>query len=195
MNAGINLTTGSNNIDIGNVGVAGDANMIRIGKQGAQTRTFVAGIFGSTVASGVGVIVNSSGQLGTVLSSERFKEAIKPMEKASEAILALKPVTFRYKKELDPDDAPQFGLVAEQVEKVNPDLVARDEEGKPYTVRYEAVNAMLLNEFLKEHQKVQRLEAAAEKQQKQIEALTATVQKVSDQIALDKPAPQLVTNP
>ena len=102
MNAGINLTTGSNNIDIGNVGVAGDANMIRIGKQGAQTRTFVAGIFGSTVASGVGVIVNSSGQLGTVLSSERFKEAIKPMDKASEAILALNPVTFRYKHELAP---------------------------------------------------------------------------------------------
>ena len=104
--------------------------MIRIGKQGTQTGTFVAGIFGSTVASGVGVIVNSSGQLGTVLSSERFKEAIKPMDKVSEAILSLQPVTFRYKQELDPDGIPQFGLIAEQVEKVNPDLVVRDEDGK-----------------------------------------------------------------
>ena len=83
---------------------------------------------------------------------------IKPMDKASEAILSLKPVTFRYKKELDPEGIPQFGLVAEQVEKVNPDLVARDEQGKPYTVRYEAVNAMLLNEFLKEHRKVEEQE-------------------------------------
>ena len=81
------------------------------------------------------------------------------MDKASEAILALKPVTFRYKKELDPDKIPQFGLIAEEVEKVNPDLVARDEEGKIMSVRYEAVNAMLLNEFLKEHRKVEKLEA------------------------------------
>jgi Chaperone of endosialidase len=99
------------------------------------------------------VIINSSGQLGTVLSSARFKEAIKPMDKASEAILSLQPVTFRYKQELDPEGIPQFGLVAEQVEKVNPDLVARDADGKVNTVRYEAVNAMLLNEFLKEHRK------------------------------------------
>jgi uncharacterized protein (DUF3084 family) len=124
------------------------------------------------------------------------------MDKASEAILALKPVTFRYKQELDPDGVPQFGLVAEEVEKVNPDLVARDEDGKIMTVRYEAVNAMLLNEFLKEHRKVeeqdrrlQTQETAIAKQQKQIEALTATVQKVSDQVALSKPAPQLVANP
>jgi trimeric autotransporter adhesin len=123
------------------------------------------------------------------------------MDKASEAILALEPVTFRYKKDLDPDGIPQFGLVAEQVEKVNPDLVARDADGKVYTVRYEAVNAMLLNEFLKEHRKVeeqdhklQTQETAIAQQQKQIEALTATVQKVSDQIALGKPAPQLVAN-
>src|SRR5438309_8335144 len=163
--------------------------MIRIGKQGTQTGTFVAGIFGSTVASGVGVIVNSSGQLGTVLSSERFKEAIKPMDKVSEAILSLQPVTFRYKQELDPNGVPQFGLVAEQVEKVNPDLVVRGEDGKVMTVRYEAVNAMLLNEFLKEHGQVQLLKATVAQQQEefhsklaqqqqQIEALTATVQKV-----------------
>ena len=113
----------------------------------------------STVASGVGVIVGSNGQLGTVLSSARFKDAIKPMDKASEAILSLQPVTFRYKQELDPDGIPQFGLVAEQVEKVNPDLVVRDADGKVNTVRYEAVNAMLLNEFLKEHQKVEEQQA------------------------------------
>ena len=120
-------------------------------------------------------MVNSSGHLGTVLSSERFKEEIKPMDKASEAILALKPVTFRYKHELDPDGIPQFGLVAEEVEKVNPDLVARDDQGKVYTVRYEAVNAMLLNEFLKEHRKVeeQRLLRRVEQQQKEIAALAA----------------------
>src|SRR5204863_5495705 len=97
--------------------------------------------------------------LGTTTSSVRYKEAIKPMDKASEAILALQPVTFRYKHDLDPDSIPQFGLVAEDVEKVNPDLVARDEQGKPYTVRYDAVNAMLLNEFLKEHREVQEQKA------------------------------------
>ena len=120
------------------------------------------------MASGVGVIVNSSGQLGTVLSSERFKEAIKPMDKVSEAILSLQPVTFRYKQELDPNGIPQFGLIAEQVEKVNPDLVVRGEDGKVTTVRYEAVNAMLLNEFLKEHKKV-------EEQQANIAELKSTV--------------------
>jgi len=131
------------------------------------------------------------------------------MDKASEAILALKPVTFRYKHELDPNDIPQFGLVAEDVEKVNPDLVARDEQGKPYTVRYEAVNAMLLNEFLKEHRIVQHLKSTVAKQeanaakqeatiahqQKQIEALTAGLQKVSAQVEANKPAPQVVNNP
>src|SRR5262249_22428108 len=126
--AGSALTTGSNNIDIGAPGVAGEANAIRIGKSATQTKTFIAGISGKTVANGVGVLINSSGQLGTVQSSASFKDDIKSMDKASEAILALKPVTFRYKKELDPDGVPQFGLVAEQVEKVNPDLVARDEK-------------------------------------------------------------------
>jgi hypothetical protein len=210
--AGHNLTVGSNDIDIGNVGVAGESNSIRIGTVGTQSATFIAGIHGVGV-TGSAVVVNTSGQLGVAPSSARFKEAIIPMDKTSEAILALKPVTFRYKKELDPDGIPQFGLVAEQVAKVNPDLVARDADGKVYTVRYEAVNAMLLNEFLKEHRKVQELKTTAAtqaaaisqqraeflatiaQQQKQIEALTATVQRVSDQIALSKPAPQLVANP
>jgi hypothetical protein len=104
------------------------------------------------------VLIDANGRLGTTTSSARFKDQIQPMDKASEAILALQPVTFRYKHDLDPAGIPQFGLVAEEVEKVNPDLVARDEHGKAYTVRYEAVNAMLLNEFLKEHRKVQDLE-------------------------------------
>jgi hypothetical protein len=193
--AGFNLTTGSNNIDIGNLGVAGESGKIRIGKSSTTTGTFIAGISGKTVASGVGVIINPSGELGTILSSSRFKEAIKPMNKASEAILSLQPVTFRYKEEIDPDGILQFGLVAEEVEKINPDLVVRGEDGKVMTVRYEAVNAMLLNEFLKEHKKVEEQGAMIAQQQKQIEALTATVQKVSDQVALGKPAPQLVANP
>jgi len=116
-------------------------------------------------------------------SSERFKDGIKPMDKTSEVILALKPVTFRYKKEIDPEGVPQFGLVAEDVEKVNRDLVLRDAEGKVYTVRYEAVNAMLLNEFLKEHQMVQELK-------KQVSEITAGLQKVSVQLELNKLAPQ-----
>src|SRR5207249_1485416 len=130
-----------------------------------------------------------------------FKDNIKPMDKASEAILSLEPVTFHYKHELDPVGIPQFGLVAEEVEKVNPALVARDEQGKPYTVRYEAVNAMLLNEFLKEHRKVQQLEANDAEQQREIKALAATVkeqavqiQKVSAQLELTKSAPQTVLN-
>jgi len=108
--AGFNLTTGSNNIDIGNVGVAAESKTIRIGTSGTQTKTFIAGISGATVANGVGVIVATTGKLGTINSSARFKDAIKPMEEASEAILALKPVTFRYKKELDPDGIPRSAL-------------------------------------------------------------------------------------
>jgi hypothetical protein len=199
--AGTNLTTGSNNIDIGNAGVAGESKTIRIGTRQTDRATFIAGISGATVPTGVAVIVDSSGHLGTTTSSARFKDKIKPMDKASEAILALKPVTFHYKHELDPDSIPQFGLVAEEVEKVNPDLVARDDEGKPYSVRYEAVNAMLLNEFLKEHRMVESLEKAMAEQQKENTAMramlkeqAAQIQKVSDQLELSKPAPQIVLN-
>jgi len=190
--AGVNLTTGKDNIYIGNRGAAGKSNTIHIGTNGRQRATFIAGISGATVASGTGVIVDANGHLGTIESSARFKEAIKPMDKASEAILALQPVTFRYKHELDPDSIPQFGLVAEQVERVNPDLVVRDADGKVNAVRYEAVNAMLLNEFLKQHAKVQE-------QQKQIENLTAQlkkqaaqIQKVSARIEVTKSASQVV---
>jgi trimeric autotransporter adhesin len=208
--AGLNRTMGSNNIDIGNKGAAGKSNIIRIGTNGTQKNAYIAGISGVTVAGGVGVIIDADGHLGTVVSSARFKDAIKPMDKASEAILALQPVTFRYKHELDPEGIPQFGLVAEQVEKVNPDLVARDEAGKPYTVRYEAVNAMLLNEFLKAHRKVEeqqatiiQLKSAVAQQQKGMEVLTARldeqdskIQKVTRlrRVELSKPAPRTVVN-
>jgi hypothetical protein len=215
--AGDNLTTGDNNIDIGNKGAAGESNTIRIGtvKFGGivgrgkarpivLTPTFIAGISGVPV-TGSAVHVSSSGQLGVPPSSQRFKDRIKPMDKTSEAILALKPVTFHYKKELDPKGISQFGLVAEEVEKVNPDLVARDAKGEVYTVRYEAVNAMLLNEFLKEHAKVEELkkdfQATIARHQKEIADLAATVkeqaaqiQYVSAQLELSKPAPQVAKN-
>ena len=214
--AGSNLNDGSaNNIYVGNVGpvpIGAESNIIRIGTQTpsvatignppveshpmpAHTTTFIAGISGATVTGSAVYIDTSSGQLGLLSSSERFKNGIEPMGKASEALLSLRPVTFRYKKNIDPKGAPQFGLVAEDVEKVNPDLVVRDAEGKVFTVRYEAVNAMLLNEFLKEHRTVQG-------QQKEIDALKtelkeqkALIQKVSVQIEASKPAPQVVNNP
>ena len=199
VSAGTNLTTGSNNIAIGNYGVAGESNTIRIGQ--AQTRTFIKGISGVAIA-GAAVVVNANGQLGVVPSSADFKHETRPMAEESEAILALKPVSFCYDQDIDEDGLPQFGLVAEDVEKVNPDLVLRDEEGKPYSVRYDAVNAMLLNEFLKEHRTVQELKSNAVKQeatiahqQKQIEAVTAGLQNVSAQLEASKPAPQVVNNP
>jgi hypothetical protein len=209
--AGANLTTGSNNITIGAglLGKTGEANTTRIGKT-TQAATYIGGIYNKNAASGtaVPVLIDSTGKLGTVKSSARYKEAIKPMDKTSEAILKLEPVTFNYKKELDPDGVRQFGLIAEQVEKVDPDLVVRDEDGKVSTVRYEAVNAMLLNEFLKEHRKLQTLQTAAEqqeatitdlklaaaRQEKQIRALTAGLQKVGARIELEKPSPRVTAN-
>jgi hypothetical protein len=192
--AGALLTFGDYNIDIGNEGVAGEGRKIRIGTVGTQTATFIAGIRGATVAGGIGVIVGNNGQLGTVVSSARFKEAIKPMDKVSEAILALEPVTFRYKHELDPDGIPQFGLIAEQVEKVNPDLVARDADGKVNTVRYEAVNAMLLNEFLKAHRRIEEQDKRIDQLTAQLNEQASLIQKVSAQLEVSKPAPQTVLN-
>jgi hypothetical protein len=203
--AAYNLTAGNNNVDIGNVGVAAESNTIRIGSQvpavsadgstqPAHKATFIAGIRGRTTgnANAIPVLIDSAGQLGTTSSSRRFKKEIKPMDQTSEAILGLRPVTFHYKS--DSEGTPQFGLIAEEVAQVNPDLVVRDENGEIYTVRYEAVNAMLLNEFLKEHHQLQDLKAIVAEQQKQIEALTAGLQKVSDQLELSKPAPQIVLN-
>jgi len=199
-NAGINITTGSDNIDVGNSGSAMDGKTIRIGRNGVQDHTFIAGISAVPLAGGASVVVRTDGQLGVAsVSSVRFKEQIKPMNKASEAIFALKPVTFLYKKDIDPQSMPQFGLVAEEVAKVNPDLVTRDDKGALYTVRYDAVNAMLLNEFLKEHSKVEQLEATADQQAKEINELKASlkqqaaqIQKVSAQFEMSKPAPQVV---
>jgi Chaperone of endosialidase len=199
--AGANITTGNNNIDIFSSGETGDDSIIRIGIAGLHTATYIAGISGATASGGVPVFVNSSGQLGTLTSSARFKDEIKPMDQASEAILALKPVTFRYKKEIDPKSIPQFGLVAEDVAKVNPDLVVRDGKGELYTVRYEAVNAMLLNEFLKEHRKNEEQQATIAQLKSGMEALTATVkeqaaqiQKVSAHLEASRSAPQVVNN-
>jgi Chaperone of endosialidase len=179
LSAGMNATTGSNNVYIG-AGMAGVA--------GESNACYIASIFGQTSADGVAVLINSNNKLGTATSSKRFKDEIKPMDKASEALFSLKPVSFRYKKEIDPAGKSQFGLVAEDVEKVNPDLVVRDKKGRPYSVRYEQINAMLLNEFLKEHRKNEEQEATIELQQKQIEALTAGLQKVSAQLATASPS-------
>jgi hypothetical protein len=191
-NAGAFQTTGSENVYIG-------ANMF--GVAGESNACYIKSIFSHTTASGVPVLINSNNKLGTTTSSKRFKEEIKPMDKSSEALFALNPVTFRYKREIDPTAIPQFGLVAEDVERVNPDLVVRDQEGKPYSVRYDQVNAMLLNEFLKEHRNVQKLETNDAEQQREIKALVAAVkeqatqiQKVSAQLEASKPAPQVVNN-
>jgi len=156
--AGVNVTTADNVICIGTVGENVDASC------------YIGNIFGQTSAGGTAVFIDSNGKLGTSTSSRRFKDGIKPMERASEALFALKPVTFRYKKNLDPTGTPQFGLVAEDVERVDPDLVVRDRNRKPYTVRYDAVNAMLLNEFLKEHRKVEELQATVAEMKSEMNA-------------------------
>jgi hypothetical protein len=200
------LTSGEGNIAIGfsaGTGVTTASHVIAIGIAGADVSdtTWVNHIYAVTPAGGstLPVIVSSQGQLGTAPSAARFKEEIKPMESASQSILALKPVTFRYKN--DNTNTPQFGLVAEEVAEVNPDLVARDKNGEIYSVRYDAVNAMLLNEFLKEHRKVEELQAAriAERKEiaelkQQLNAQAATIQKVSAQVELTRPAPRTVAN-
>jgi len=190
--AGGNVTTASNVICIG-AGVVG-ANV--------DNSCYIGNIFGSTSVNGVAVLVNSNGRLGTMTSSARYKNEIKPMAKESEALFSLTPVTFRYKKEIDSAGVQQLGLIAEDVEKVNPDLIVRDQEGKPYSVRYDQVNAMLLNEFLKEHKafveeqrKVQEQGASIARLEQQIEALNVGLQKVSAQLEASNPAPQMVNNP
>jgi len=183
--AGFNQTTGSGNVYIG-VGVPGVA--------GESNSCYIASIFNQTSASGIPILINSSNKLGTTTSSKRFKENIKPMDKASEGLFGLKPVCFRYKKEIDPVGISQLGLVAEDVEKVNPDLVVRDTEGKPYSVRYDQVNAMLLNEFLKEHKKTEKLEATVASLIATVKEQAAQIQKVSAQLEASNPAPQVVNN-
>jgi len=189
--AGSDHTSDFNNIDIGNIGHAGESGVIRIGTGGTQTGTLIAGIFGVGFGTDP-VFVNSNGQLGVGVSSARFKTEIKPMDKVSEAILALKPVTFRYKQEMDPRAMLRFGLVAEEVAEVNPDLVGRDAKGQVQTVHYEAVNAMLLNEFLKEHRKVQELtkdfQATVAQLTARLDEQAAQIQKVSAQLAAASPS-------
>jgi uncharacterized coiled-coil protein SlyX len=189
--AGFNIT-GSGNVCIGEniFGVAGENNVTRIGNIGSTPQ-----------ANGVFVTVGAGGKLGFQVSSQRYKDDIKPMDKASEALFALKPVSFRYKQEIDPARSPDFGLIAEDVATVNPDLVARDEEGKIVTVRYQAVNTMLLNEFLKEHRKVEEQEKTIAELKSGMTALAAMVkeqaaqiQKVSAQLEASEPAPQVVNN-
>jgi Chaperone of endosialidase len=211
-----NNTTGDSNTAVGDsagLGVTTAANVICIGANGANVNNscFIGNIFNATSSGGTAVFIDSDGKLGTATSSQRFKEQIKPMEQASEALYALKPVTFRYQKGIDPQGIPQFGLVAEDVEAVNPHLVVRDKEGKPYTVRYEAVNAMLLNEFLKEHRKNEEQEKTIAELKSGMTALAAMVkeqaaqiQKVSARLAAASPsrggleaseaAPQVVNN-
>jgi trimeric autotransporter adhesin len=200
--AGSRLTTGDSNIDIGAFGFPGESATIRIGE--GQTKTFIDGIRGATIGgTAIPVLIDGNGQLGTLSSARRFKKEIQPMDNTSEAILALKPVTFHYKS--DNTNTPQFGLIAEEVAEVNPDLVVRDENGDIYTVRYDAVNAMLLNEFLKAHRKAQQQEATITQLKKDFRATVAQlaarldeqatqIQKVRVQMETSKAAPQTVAN-
>jgi hypothetical protein len=206
-NAGTNVTSASNVICIG-----ADGNNV-------DNACYIGQIFGATSSGGTAVFVNSNGRLGTVVSSRRFKDEIKPMDKASEVLFALKPVTFHYKKEIDPAGIAQFGLVAEEVEKVDPDLVVRDKDGKVNSVRYDQVNAMLLNEFLKEHTKIEQqvreiqeqratiselkstvakqensFQSKFARQEKQLKALASDLQRVGARIEMSKPAPRVVVS-
>jgi trimeric autotransporter adhesin len=198
-NAGFDVTTADNVIVIGT----------NIGGENVDHSCFISEIFGQTSSGGTAVFINSNGRLGTATSSRRFKEAIKPMKQASETLFALKPVTFRYKKGIDPQGIPQFGLVAEEVEKVDPALVVRDKEGKAYSVRYDQVNAMLLNEFLKEHRKgeeqsreilgqratITELKKGMATIVAQLREQAVQIQKVSAQLEASKRATQVVNNP
>jgi trimeric autotransporter adhesin len=211
--AGANITTGQFNTIIGDIAglfVTTASNTICIGGSGINVSNTcqIGHIRGVTTVNNnaIPVLIDSAGQLGTLSSSARFKKDIKPMDTASEVVLALKPVTFHYKS--DCEQRPEYGLIAEEVAKVNPNLVVRDDDGEIYTVRYEAVNAMLLNEFLKEHKKVEEQQASIAQlkstvalQQKGMEVLTAQlkeqaaqIQRVSAQLEVSKPAPKVVTN-
>jgi hypothetical protein len=178
VNAGNSLTTGDDNIDIGNSGVAAESATIRIGTNGTHAKTFIAGINGATSASGIAVFVNASGQLGTLTSSARFKENIEDMSNISTDLLKLRPVTFVYKDEAaDGDKTLQYGLIAEEVAKINPALVMFDKEGKPYTVRYQMLTPMLVNELQKEHKANKEQNEKIQSLQKQIDELKLLIGK------------------
>jgi hypothetical protein len=203
-----NNTTGSDNTAVGAFALAGNntgSSNVAIGKNAGNhvitashvicigadmpgddvsNSCFIGQIFNATSVGGSAVFINPDGKLGTITSSRRFKEDIKPMDRASELLFSVKPVSFRYKKEIDSERTQQLGLVAEDVEKLNPDLVMRDQEGKPYSVRYDQINAMVLNEFLKEHRKVQKLEAALEAVSARLQEQDAKIQRVCAQMEL-----------
>jgi hypothetical protein len=166
--AGYSVTAGNANIEIGSPGKKDDSQTIRLGVQGTQKRVFIAGIFGATASGGVPVVVTPNGQLGTLTSSARFKRNIRDLGDVTATLMALRPVTFQYRADLDPAGTPQFGLVAEEVARVAPELVVRDADHRPYTVRYDAVNAMLL-------QQVQQQQHTIADQQKLLEQLAARV--------------------
>jgi len=158
LDGGLDLTTGSNNICIGTSGVAGESGTIRIGAGGRQTATFIAGISGQTSPGGVAVFVTATGKLGTVTSSRRVKDEIREIGEESNGLMRLRPVAFRYKPEIDPTELTQYGLIAEEVADVYPDLVVSDRDGRPETVRYHLINALLLNEVQKQHREIEELE-------------------------------------
>ena len=179
-NAGYNLTTGSNNIDIGNEAAGSDSGIIRIGTKGNQTAAFIAGIDGVTATGGVAVYVNANGQLGTLTSSRRFKFDIKDIGTVSDKLMDLRPVTFRYKEASSDGTHPiQYGLIAEEVAKVYPDLVQYDKDGKPFTVYYHLLTPMMLNELQKAHQEIKSLKAG---QQNQTTALQSQVNSLQNQV-------------
>jgi hypothetical protein len=191
--AGASLTTGSNNVYIGAFVGAAAAN--------ESNTTRIKNIGTTPLNTGMFVEVDASGKLGFVTSSRRHKHDIEPMADASEALFALKPVTFRYNGDIDPAHAKMFGLIAEEVAKVNPDLAVRNAKGEVIAIRFDSINAMLLNEFLKEHQRMEQLQTTVAQQQKGMEVLTAQlkeqaaqIQKVSAQLEASKPAPKVVTN-
>jgi len=191
-----NNTTGNSNIAVGsNAGfaVTTSSNVLCIGTQGANVddSCYIGNIWQQPGGSQQ-VFVNADGKLGAQVSSRRFKDEIKPMEQSSEVIYKLRPVSFRYKPVIDPSRPCGFGLIAEDVDVVASDLVLRDKEGKPYTVRYDAVNAMLLNEFLKEHQAFVEEQRKVETLEKQVAALTAGLHKVSAELETNRAAPQTV---
>ncbi len=200
LNVLVNVT-GSNNVALGsNAGnQAVDSDNVYIGynmqgSPGESNACYIKSIFGQTNNLGVAVFIDANSKLGTLTSSKRYKEDIQQMGTASKALFALKPVTFHYKKEIDPAGKPQFGLVAEDVEKVNPDLVVRDKEGKPYSVRYGQVNAMLLNEFLEEHRIVELQQKEIDLLKTELKEQRTLIQKVSDQTEWKSSRPQVAAN-
>ena len=182
--AGHNIITANNVICIGDGLDADDV----------SDSCYINNIFLATSTNGIAVLVNGQGKLGTTTSSRRFKDDIKPMDDASKALFALKPVSFHYKKNIDPAGTSQLGLVAEDVEKVNPDLVVRDKEGRPYSVRYDQVNAMLLNEFLKEHKAFIEERHKVEKLEATVATLAAQLQRISSRVQMNSPERQVALN-